>query len=172
MTCQFDELREAYGGAALRLPCRDVILVMQPVDLGERAGLPSGWPRHSFSNAGNFGFPLGRGGQNPVIHGVGRAAPVSDFSAVYHARHEAIGNHHGLFRPGPQQAASRSRPLWQKTMSAVLPCVPTGRQPPGSRKAYMQISIRKLSPLGTGSEKVLAPLAVDAADEGRSTKLP
>lgn len=136
---------------------------MQAVDLGEK-----GWITIKTlslpQNAGNSGFPLGRGGQKPVIHGVGRAAPVSDFSAVYHGT-RPLGIIIVCSVQDPRQ--QKQAVVAKKNVSGpTLCCVPTERQPPGSRKAYMQISMRKLSPLGTG----WWPFAVDAADEGR-TKL-
>lgn len=149
----------------IRLPRRDQCnpAVMQAVDLGEK-----GWVTIKTlslpQNAANSGVPLGQGGQKPVIHDVGRAAPVSDFSAVYHGT-RPLGIIMVCSVQDPRQ--QKQAVVAKNNVSGPTLCyVPTGRQPPGSRKAYMQISIRKLSPLGTGSW----PFAVDAADEGR-TKL-
>lgn len=70
--------------------------------------------------AGNFGFPAWSwrpksGYPCCRVRGTGlgflRRLP----------RHEAIGNHHGLFRPGPQTAEA-GRCGKKKTMSAVVPC--------------------------------------------------
>lgn len=112
--------------------------------------------------------PLGRGGLNPVIHVVGCAAQVSDFSAVYHGtRPLGIIMVCSVQDPRQQKQAVVAK---KKQCQQSYPVPTYRRTTPRFPESLYANKHAQAQPSGERLGQASWPFAVDAADEGR-TKL-